>query len=126
MDMEPWKVAKEDMDRCASILYTCLQLCAELAIAFEPFTPFGAEKLRHMLRVGLDAGTDHRAGEGTPTVNFYAPGEGKALHTNAPAEGLILTWSMLGTSELIPAGHQLGEAELLFRKIEGSTKPPSL
>ncbi|MBR3285196.1 MAG: methionine--tRNA ligase [Bacteroidales bacterium] len=122
-DMEPWKVAKEDMDRCASILYTCLQLCAELAIAFEPFTPFGAEKLRHMLRVGIDAGTDHRAGEGTPTVNFYKPGEGKALHTReasspTPIGDLILTWSMLGTSELIPAGHKLGEAELLFRKIE--------
>ena len=86
-DMEPWKVAKEDMDRTASILYTCLQICADLAIAFEPFTPFSAEKLRTILRVGIDAGTDHRAGEGTPTVNFYKPGEGKALHTSAiPSE----------------------------------------
>jgi methionyl-tRNA synthetase len=57
-------------------------------------------------------------------VNFYKPGEGKALHTSSSSfsgssrESLTLTWDMLGTSELIPAGHQLGEAELLFRKIE--------
>ena len=120
-DMEPWKVAKTDMDRTASILYTCLQICADLAIAFEPFTPFSAEKLRNILRVGLDAGTDHRAGEGTPTVNFYKPGEGKALHTNVvPGEGIVLNWSMLGTPELLPAGHALGESVLLFQKIEDS------
>ena len=139
-DMEPWKVAKTDMDRTASILYTCLQICADLAIAFEPFTPFSAEKLRGILRVGLDAGTDHRAGEGTPTENFYKPDEGKALHTrpsgeescgayarigsrsdaeqDSSPEGLVLRWSMLGTPELLPAGHALGESVLLFQKIE--------
>lgn len=117
-DMEPWKVAKTDMDRTASILYTCLQICADLAIAFEPFTPFSAEKLRGILRVGLDAGTDHRAGEGTPTVNFYKPDEGKALHTRPSSEGLVLRWDMLGTPELLPAGHALGESVLLFQKIE--------
>ena len=120
-DMEPWKVAKTDMDRTASILYTCLQICADLAIAFEPFTPFSAGKLRDILRVGIDAGIDHRAGEGTPTVNFYKPGEGKALHTNAvPSEGIVLSWSMLRASELLPAGHALGESVLLFEKIEDS------
>ena len=130
-DMEPWKVAKTDMDRTASILYTCLQICADLAIAFEPFTPFSAEKLRGILRVGIDAGRDHRAGEGTPTVNFYAPGEGKAVHTLpaegcggqtasavVPAPGLVLRWEDLGAAELLPPGHELGEAILLFRKIE--------
>ena len=120
-DMEPWKVAKTDMDRTASILYTCLQICADLAIAFEPFTPFSAEKLRTILRVGLDAGTDHRAGESAPTVNFYKPGEGKALHTGAVStEGIVLSWPMLGTPELLPAGHALGESVLLFQKIEDS------
>jgi methionyl-tRNA synthetase len=122
-DMEPWKVAKEDLDRTASILYTCLQICADLAIAFEPFTPFSAQKLRDILRVGVNAGWDHRAGEGTPTVNFYKADEGKAVHTRAvsspaPTGDIILTWDMLGQAELLPAGHQLGEAVLLFRKIE--------
>jgi len=156
-DMEPWKVAKEDMDRTASILYTCLQVCADIAIAFEPFTPFSAEKLRGILRVGLDAGVDHRAGEGVPTENFYKPGEGKAVHTvpagdvscsakmiadsspagisegstpkgasaiNSATEGvfpsdsIVLNWEMLGNAEILPAGHELGEPVLLFRKIE--------
>ncbi len=121
-DMEPWKVAKEDMDRTASILYTCLQLCANLAIAFEPFTPFSAEKLRGILRVGIDAGRDYRAGEGTPTENFFTPAEGKALHCHSEQseESLVLNWSMLAATELLPSGHQLGEAVLLFRKIEDS------
>ncbi len=122
-DMEPWKVAKEDMDRCASILYTCLQICADLAIAFEPFTPFSAQKLRDILKVSVNAGHDYRAGEGTPTVNFYKENEGKAVHTralgaSAPQEDIVLGWDMLGQAELLPAGHQLGEAVLLFRKIE--------
>ena len=125
-DMEPWKVAKEDMDRTASILYTCLQLCADCAIAFEPFLPFSAEKLRGILQVGIDAGWDHRAGEGTPTVNFYKPGEGKALHTIASGDcavhtaSITLNWEQLGDAELLPAGHQLGQAVLLFQKIEDS------
>ena len=48
-DTEPWKVAKTDIDRTASILYTSLQICANLAIAFSPFLPFSSEKLRQML-----------------------------------------------------------------------------
>ena len=48
-ETEPWKVAKTDMDRTATILNTALQICANLAIAFEPFLPFSAEKLSKML-----------------------------------------------------------------------------
>ncbi len=118
-DAEPWKVAKTDLDRTASILYTCLQICADLAIAFEPFTPFSAAKLRGFLRVGLDAGTDHRAGEGAPTVNFYREGEAAALHTGVtPGEEIVLHWNDLGRTDLLPSGHTLGEASLLFAKIE--------
>ena len=51
-ETEPWKVAKTDMARTATILNLALQLCANLAIAFEPFTPFMAEKLRRMLALG--------------------------------------------------------------------------
>ena len=122
-DTEPWKVAKTDMDRTASILYTSLQICANLAIAFEPFTPFSAEKLRGILKVGLDAGFDHRAGEGAPTVNFFKPGESRALHTAGqtlePGRP-VLTWDDLGRGDILPVGHELGEAVLLFSKIEDS------
>lgn len=80
-DTEPWKVAKTDMQRCATILNVSLQLCADLAIAFEPFTPFAAGRLRRML-------------------------------------GLQLDWELIGKTEILPEGHCIGEAELLFGKVE--------
>ncbi len=48
-DTEPWKLAKTDMDRTATILHLSLQIAANLAIAFEPFLPFSSEKLKNML-----------------------------------------------------------------------------
>ena len=48
-DTEPWKVAKIDMDRVATIMHLSLQIAANLAIAFEPFLPFTSRKLRTML-----------------------------------------------------------------------------
>ena len=135
-DTEPWKVAKTDMDRTSSILNVSLQICAALAIAIEPFLPFSAGKLRRILNTGLLAGADHRSGEGEPTVNFYRPGEAAALHTfptpnsvypeasareSAPdSYPVVLSWSLLGMGCLLPEGHQLGEPELLFSKIEDS------
>ena len=80
-DTEPWKLAKTDMARVATILNVSLQICADLGIAFEPFTPFSAEKLRRMLGSPLD-------------------------------------WELLGSESILPAGHQVGAAELLFAKIE--------
>jgi len=50
-DTEPWKVAKTDMDRVATIMHLSLQIAANLAIAFEPFLPFTSEKLRAMLNL---------------------------------------------------------------------------
>ena len=123
-DTEPWKVAKTDMVRCATILNVSLQICADLALAFEPFTPFAAERLRRMLGTCLEAGSDHRIGEQV-SENTYREGEGAALHTHAfgehccPPEGAVcLSWDMLGTDELLPEGHAVGAAELLFAKIE--------
>ncbi len=50
-DTEPWKVAKTDMERVATIMHLSLQIAANLAIAFEPFLPFSSEKLRSMLNL---------------------------------------------------------------------------
>ena len=50
-DTEPWKLAKTDMPRVATILNISLQLVANLAIAFEPFLPFSSERLRKMLNM---------------------------------------------------------------------------
>ncbi|MCI7728226.1 MAG: methionine--tRNA ligase [Bacteroidales bacterium] len=50
-DTEPWKLAKTDMQRTATILHLALQIAANLSIAFEPFLPFSAKKLRNMLSI---------------------------------------------------------------------------
>ena len=132
-DTEPWKVAKNDLDRTASILNVSLQICAALGIVFEPFLPFSAEKLRRMLNVGVIAGTDHRAGEeGTCGVNIFKSGECAALHTigsvDAPEsfEGLSLSWNDLFSARILPAGHEIGQAQLLFEKIEDEMIAPQI
>ena len=81
-DCEPWKVWKQDPKRCETILNICLQLTANLAIAFEPFLPFSSKKLREMLNISS------------------------------------FEWEQLGSTDLLTAGHQLGEPALLFEKIE--------
>ncbi|MCM1451052.1 MAG: methionine--tRNA ligase [Clostridium sp.] len=48
-ETEPWKVAKTDIARTATILNVALQICADLAIAFEPILPFMSQKLCKML-----------------------------------------------------------------------------
>lgn len=50
-ETEPWKLAKTDLPRVATILNISLQLCANLAAAFAPFLPFSTEKLVKMLNV---------------------------------------------------------------------------
>ena len=81
-DCEPWKVWKQDPKRCETVLNICLQLTANLAIAFEPFLPFSSKKLREMLNISS------------------------------------FEWEQLGSTDLLTAGHQLGEPALLFEKIE--------
>ncbi len=53
-DTEPWKVAKTDLERTASILNVSLKLCADLAVAFAPFLPFSTDKLLGMLGLSKD------------------------------------------------------------------------
>lgn len=81
-ETEPWKLAKTDMNRTATILHIGLQIAANLAIAFEPFLPFSSAKLRTML--------------------------------NMPD----FSWNQLGKIDLLATGAVLGEATLLFEKIE--------
>ena len=53
-DTEPWKLAKTDMERVNTIMYLALQIAANLSIAFEPFLPFMAKKLRAILNLPED------------------------------------------------------------------------
>ena len=81
-DTEPWKLAKTDMERVATIMNIALQITANLAIAFEPFLPFSAAKLRGMLH--MDSAD----------------------------------WNKLGSIDILAAGSEVGQPELLFEKIE--------
>ena len=83
-DTEPWKLAKTDMERVATIMNIALQITANLAIAFEPFLPFSAAKLRGMLH--MDSAD----------------------------------WNKLGSIDILAAGSEVGQPELLFEKIEDS------
>lgn len=62
-ETEPWKVAKTDMVRTATILNCALQTCANIAVAFKPFLPFSADKLASML--GMEELTWAQLGEET-------------------------------------------------------------
>ena len=57
-DTEPWKLAKTDMNRTATVLHIALQIAANLAIAFEPFLPFSSQKLKTMLQLDASIGWD--------------------------------------------------------------------
>ena len=50
-ETEPWKLAKTDLGRVATILNLSLQLVANLSIVFEPFLPFSSKRLREMLNI---------------------------------------------------------------------------
>lgn len=77
-ETEPWKLAKTDMSRVETIMNVALQICANIAIAFEPFLPFMSEKLCRLL--GLKNIVWNKLG----TDDIIASGE-----TIAPAELLF-------------------------------------
>ena len=57
-DTEPWKLAKTDLARVATILNISLQITANLAIAFAPFLPMSSERLCQMLQIALPSWED--------------------------------------------------------------------
>jgi len=130
-DSEPWKVAKTDMARTGTILNVCLQLCADLAIAFEPFTPFACERLRRMLNLnrstargkGPVCGPQGAASTGIASPETCAgPAVTEERQDRLPEKvagpASSVCWDSLGAADILPEGHQLGEAELLFEKID--------
>ena len=48
-DSEPWKLIKTDPERVRTIMNLSIQLCAQLAVVFNPFTPFAATRLAETL-----------------------------------------------------------------------------
>lgn len=48
---EPWKLWKTYPQRVETVLNICLQITANLSIAFRPFLPFSSEQLQKMLNI---------------------------------------------------------------------------
>jgi len=48
-DEEPWKLIKTDEARTQTVMFVALQIAAGLAVLSEPFLPFTAKKLKHIL-----------------------------------------------------------------------------
>jgi methionyl-tRNA synthetase len=91
-DEEPWKVIKQDEERVKTIMFVALQIASALAVLSEPFLPFTAAKLKKILNISQSSTEDS------------------------------LEWKDISEKEvLLPAEHQINEAELLFSKVEDET-----
>jgi methionyl-tRNA synthetase len=95
-DEEPWKVIKNDAERTQTIMFVALQIAAALATICEPFLPFTSAKLKDILNVSSSDSTQENRIENT--------------------------WNDIAKKDvLLPSGHQIRKAELLFSKIEDDT-----
>ena len=91
-DEEPWKVIKQDEERVKTIMFVALQIASALAVLSEPFLPFTAAKLKKILNISQSSTEDS------------------------------LEWKDISEKEvLLPAEHQINEAQLLFSKVEDET-----
>lgn len=90
-DASPWKIYKENPDSpvIKECMYVSLQVVALLGVLTEPFIPFTSPKIRQLL--GL---LPVKNGDLHETIKRLEKGEA-----------------------LLPAGHKIGEPELLFAKI---------
>ncbi len=96
-DTAPWHTRDSDPQACANTIHVSLQVCASLALLIEPVLPAAAQRLTDMLNL--------------TNVRSSTPGEdpADALGWDDAAEPLLKT------------GHELGETEILFEKIEDET-----
>ncbi len=97
-DEEPWKLIKTDEARTKTIMFVALQIASALATLSEPFLPFTSEKLKNILRYAM-------------------------YHNSEVISSAVETsWNDISKKDiLLPSGHQIGKAELLFSKIEDKT-----
>src|SRR5688572_558257 len=87
-DAEPWKLAKDDMEAVGCILNYALSIVGNLGIAIEPFLPDAAANILKQLNSTASHGD---------WKTFWRKGE--LVHT-------------------VKQGHQLNQAELLYRNVE--------
>lgn len=48
-DSEPWKLIRDNKERCEAVIYTCLELCHSIAVLISPVLPFTADKILKIL-----------------------------------------------------------------------------
>jgi methionyl-tRNA synthetase len=87
-DEEPWKMIKTNPERVQTQMYIALQIAATLAILSEPFLPFTAKKLKHILVIPTEE----------ESHNSWA--------------------KISNGAELISPNHKIQQAEILFAQIE--------
>ena len=110
-DEEPWKLIKNDEERVKTIMFVALQIATALSILSEPFLPFTSKKLKKILNITSTNPVFNDQISATPSSSEIKKrpligGDG---------------WNVVTTREtLLPSEHQIGAAELLFRKIEDS------
>lgn len=121
-DTEPWKVIKTDEDRVKTILNISLQIVANLTIIMDPFMPFTTQKLRSILGVGgISASGVTRKPEVAAGSEGINVSPATCCCCSSPIiDTFVLSWDRLGRNDLLEVGHSLGEAVLLFEKIEDS------
>lgn len=110
-DEEPWKVIKENPERVKTQMYVALQIASALAVLSEPFLPFTASKLKGILKLDERPESVITLGVVDETLSYN---DARNSHTTG--------WNDVSVNQnLIPAGHVIGQAELLFAKIEDET-----
>ena len=108
-DEEPWKMVKENPERVKTQMYVALQIAAALSVLSEPFLPFTAAKLKGILKLDDVPNAVQTMGIVDETLSF----------NDAERSSHKLSWNDIAVKhQLIPANHQIGQAELLFAKIE--------
>lgn len=108
-DEEPWKVIKENPERVKTQMYVALQIATALSVLAEPFLPFTSKKLKNILKINAVSPAIAKMGIVDETLSFR----------DAEVNNESLSWNEIAVkTELLAAGHQIGEAELLFAKIE--------
>lgn len=111
-DEEPWKVIKENPERVQTQLFVALQIATALAVLSEPFLPFTAARLKSILRLDTRPEAVIAMGVVDETLSFNDA-------RNTPQ---TLGWNDIAVTEsLLVPGHVIGQAELLFAKIEDET-----
>ncbi|GJM36360.1 MAG: methionine--tRNA ligase [Saprospiraceae bacterium] len=90
-DASPWKLFKEDpeSEKIKECLFVCLQIVGLLSVFAEPFIPFTAPRIRKLLAL-----SPTKRGDWQQILDDLEKG-----------------------TEIVPAGHKIGEPEILFAKI---------